>query len=79
MSQLVIDTRGGDWHAVKAYAEARRAELLETLDDLMADDQARRDAAVRRDELALLLAAPGETAEAKARQETAAQNHMRTY
>lgn len=79
MTPLRVMQSSGDWHAVKEYVAARRAELLDQMDDLLADDKTRRDAAVRRDELALLLAAPGETAQAEALADGGERSFMRTY
>lgn len=61
MTPLVISTTGSEWNAIKTYAFARRAELLDEVLSLMADDRERRDAAVRIDELDALLRAPDET------------------
>jgi hypothetical protein len=70
MTPLVISTTCAEWHAIKTYAAARRAELLDEVLSLVADDRERRDAAVRIDELEALLRAPEETRrEAQARQD----------
>jgi hypothetical protein len=61
MTLLPVNVNTREWHAIRDYIEARRVELLAELDSLTASDQARRDAAVRRDELAVLLQAPAET------------------
>ena len=61
MTLLPINMQSGDWGLIKTYIAARRTELLEDLDALTATDQQRRDAAVRRDELAVLLDAPTDT------------------
>ena len=46
------------WKQVVAWVNARRIELIDDLDSLSADEVARRDAAVRRDELLTLLGIP---------------------
>jgi len=46
------------WNQVVAWVNARRVELIDDLDSLNADEQSRRDAAVRRDELLTLLGIP---------------------
>lgn len=46
------------WNQVVAWVNARRAELIDDMDSLNADDQSRRDGAVRRDELLTLLGIP---------------------
>lgn len=61
MVLLPIDVNESAWHLVREYIDARRAEVSDTLLSLSVTDQERRDAAVRMDELALLLAAPGDT------------------
>jgi hypothetical protein len=70
MTPLAISTTSSEWHAIKTYAAARRADLLEGALSLMADDRERRDAAVRIDELDALIRAPEETRrEAQGRQD----------
>ena len=61
MTPLIVNTQSLEWSQIREYIERRRADLVEQMDSLLADDRERRDAAVRRDELALLLAAPADT------------------
>ena len=46
------------WNQVVAWVNARRVELIDDLDSLGMDEQSRRDAAVRRDELLTVLGLP---------------------
>jgi hypothetical protein len=46
------------WREVVAWVTRRRAELVDDLDSLNIDETSRRDAAVRRDELLIVLGIP---------------------
>lgn len=53
------------WSQVQAWVHARRVELIDDLDSLGSDEVARRDAAVRRDELMTILGLPSVLAAAE--------------
>jgi hypothetical protein len=53
------------WNQVVAWVNARRIELIDDLDSMNSDEVARRDAAVRRDELLTLLGIPSVLAAAE--------------
>ena len=61
MALIDVNPREMGWLAVRKYVETRRAEILEEMLSLTTDDRERRDAAVRIDELTVLLRAPDET------------------
>jgi hypothetical protein len=63
VTHLIVNTQSLEWSQIREYIESRRADLVEQMDSLLVDDRDRRDAAVRRDELALLLAAPADAAQ----------------
>lgn len=77
--ELEINEKDAVWIKVAAYAKARRAELLEEIDSVGASDQARRDAVIRRDELAILMAAPNATLDAKLTHQVAGLPPSLTY
>lgn len=64
MPLIAVNATSLEWAAVLAYCEARKAELQDDLLSLTSSDQARRDAAVRLNELNMLLSAPADTAQA---------------
>ncbi len=60
MIALAVDVTSAEWRRVAEYIEARRAELIDEMDSLTATPEERFAAAVRRDELRLLLEAPAD-------------------
>ncbi len=58
------------WEQVVEFIKRRRDELIDDLDSLGGDEQSRRDAAVRRDELLNVLGCPGVIAAAEHQVET---------
>lgn len=76
---LPIDVNESAWFLVCEYIDARRAEISDTLLSLVVSDQERRDAAVRMDELALLLAAPGDTRRASEARHEGEQRRLAIY
>lgn len=79
MVLLPIDVNESAWHLVREYIDARRAEVSDTLLSLSVTDQERRDAAVRMDELALLLAAPSDTRRASEARHEGEQRRLAIY
>jgi cytochrome P450 len=76
---LPIDVNETAWHLVREYIADRRAEIMDTLLSLTVSDQDRRDAAVRIDELILLLGAPGDTKAAAIAAAEASANRRSVY
>lgn len=76
---LPIDVNESAWHLVREYIEARRAEIMDTVLSLSVSDQERRDAAVRIDELILLLGAPGDTRRASEAKHAGDQQRLAIY
>ncbi len=76
---LPIDVNETAWHLVREYIADRRAEIMDTLLSLTVSDQDRRDAAVRIDELILLLGAPGDTRRASEAKHAGDQQRLAIY
>lgn len=79
MITLAVSVTSPEWNAVKAYVALRRAELIEEAMSVTASDAERRDAAMRADELAMLVQAPFETREAATAQAASESAHRATY
>lgn len=61
MINLPVDVNSSEWMHVKRYADARIAEMAETCTNPTLSEYERLQAAVRADELRVLLAAPALT------------------
>lgn len=77
--QLAVAIGDPVWSRVCDALRARRIELIQESLDLGATDQARRDAAVRVDEISLLLDAPGQTLARTQASHAAATDHRSHY
>jgi CHASE3 domain sensor protein len=58
---LGVDPNDPVWHRVKEALQRRQDEVMDELRSLVVDDRQRRDAAVRLDEISMLLNAPADT------------------
>lgn len=79
MYVLPIDVMDPTWRRVTDAIATRRAQLLQDALSLTSSDAARRDAAVRIDELDLLASAPTDTARAAIAARDAMPNRAGAY